>query len=72
MPPKISGMSRNVPSGNTATRSRSSVKQFDQKAVVAASKPAMKFKKAKAAPPAKKAMDIEDVIKAKPPKAVKA
>ena len=72
MPPKPGGVSRSVRHGNTANKNRGSVAQFQQKAV-ASTKVPMKFKKIQAAPEPKPAMDLEDlVVKAKPPKKVKA
>jgi hypothetical protein len=63
---------RNVQSGNYATRSKSSVGDFQQKAVVKTKTP-MKIKRAPAADPKKRAaVDLEDALKAKQPKKVKA
>eukprot|EP00428_Durinskia_dybowskii_P068344 CAMPEP_0170388550 /NCGR_PEP_ID=MMETSP0117_2-20130122/18147_1 /TAXON_ID=400756 /ORGANISM="Durinskia baltica, Strain CSIRO CS-38" /LENGTH=71 /DNA_ID=CAMNT_0010644485 /DNA_START=41 /DNA_END=256 /DNA_ORIENTATION=+ len=64
------GVSRSVMHGNTATRSRSSVAQVQPKAVVKSKAP-MKVKRVVESKK-KAALDLEDVIKAKPPKTVKA
>lgn len=67
---KAGGRSRSVQPSNSASKSKASVAQFQQKAVVKSSAP-MKVKRVPV--PAKKpALDLEDVIKAKPPKKVKA
>lgn len=68
---KEGGVSRNIPSGNTATRSRASVPQFQQKAVVKTKVP-MKIKRAPTETKKKTSVDLEDALKTKAPKKVKA
>ncbi len=65
------GASRNVQSGNSASKSKRSVPEFNQKAVVKASAP-QKLKRIPKEVKPKAPMDLEDIVKGKPPKKVNA
>jgi hypothetical protein len=68
------GASRNVPSGNSASKSKRSVAEFSQKAVVKASKASapQKLKRIPKEMKPKAPLDLEDIVKAKPPKKINA
>ena len=65
-------VTRNMLNGNFINKQHGTTVEYKKKEVTSASRATMKFKKEKPAPEAKPSMDLEDLVKAKPPKRVKA